>query len=129
MFTIKTVEKLELLYGKKKVLADRIRQKEQLKETVISQEIKDKWAEIDEEFVTKNEEFAQGIAALEEEIKREVLFAGVSVKSTHLQAVFAKGRTSWDGKALEGYATAHPEIEKFKTVGDPTVSIRENKGG
>ena len=50
-----------------------------------------------------------------------------SVKGKNLQAVFSKGRTSWDPKALIGYAVAHPEINEFKKVGKPSVSIREVK--
>lgn len=34
-------------------------------------------------------------------------------------------RVSWDGKALAGYAAAHPEIETFKSVSavGPSVTI------
>jgi hypothetical protein len=34
-----------------------------------------------------------------------------------------KGRVSWDTKALDGYAVAHPEIEKLRIEGAPTVRI------
>lgn len=48
-----------------------------------------------------------------------------SVKGEKLQAVFSKGKTTWITKALEGYALAHPEINKLKKTGKPSVSIRE----
>jgi hypothetical protein len=50
-----------------------------------------------------------------------------SVKGELLQAVFSKGRTSWDTKKLEGYAIAHPELKELKKTGKPSVSIREVK--
>jgi len=50
-----------------------------------------------------------------------------SIKGEQLQAVFSKARTTWDGKKLEGYAVAHPEIEKLKKTGSPSVAIREVK--
>lgn len=56
-----------------------------------------------------------------------VLEKGESIKGELLQAVFSTGRTTWDTKALVGYAVAHPEIEKLKKVGKPSVSIREVK--
>ena len=49
---------------------------------------------------------------------------GASVKGEFLHAVWAKGRVNWNTSALEGYAAAHPEIEQFKTVGEPSISIR-----
>lgn len=56
-----------------------------------------------------------------------VLSKGESVKGELLQAVFSKGRTTWDSKRLEGFALAHPEINKLKKVGKPSVAIREVK--
>lgn len=67
------------------------------------------------------------ISALTAKIKDDVLRLEESVKGQWLQAVLAKGRTTWDTKKLEGYAIAHPEIERFKKTGNPTVSIRKVK--
>jgi hypothetical protein len=64
---------------------------------------------------------------LTEEIKVEVVKSGLSRKGQKLQAIFTKGRTTWDARALEGYAVGHPEINALKKVGDPSVSIREVK--
>lgn len=62
-----------------------------------------------------------------EVINKAVLESGESIKGEKLQAVFSKGRTSWDAKALEGYAIAQPDINELKKVGKPSVSIREVK--
>jgi len=64
------------------------------------------------------------IEALTAEIRADVLAHGETVKGTRLIATWNKGRTSWDTRKLDGYAAAHPEIAVFKTVGEPSVSIR-----
>lgn len=66
-------------------------------------------------------------ASLTEEIKVVVVKSGESIKGQKLQAIFAKGRTTWDTRALEGYAIGHPELNALKKVGEPSVSIREVK--
>ena len=66
--------------------------------------------------------------ALTDEIKQEVIAAGQTIKGSCLQACYAKGRVSWDTKMLDGYAVDHPNIEKFRSVGNPSVSIRKVAG-
>ena len=63
--------------------------------------------------------------ALEAEVKQEVIEAGQTIKGSCLQACYAKGRVSWDTKMLDGYVVAHPEVEQFRKVGEPSVSIRK----
>lgn len=48
-----------------------------------------------------------------------------TVRGESLMAVYSKPRVTWDGKGLTGYMVAHPEIEAFKKVGKPSVSIRK----
>ncbi len=71
------------------------------------------------------------IAALEEEVKAvkaaieaAVLALGQTVKGARAIAVYNKGRVTWDTRALEGYAAAHPEILEFRGEGAPYVTIR-----
>ena len=60
-----------------------------------------------------------------EAVKALVLAAGTTVKGQRLQAVWQKGRVTWDTKGLDGYALAHPEVSlMFRKEGEPTVSIR-----
>jgi hypothetical protein len=58
------------------------------------------------------------------EIKNDVLRHGTSVRTDSVQAVYAKGRISWDAKGLGQYAEAHPDIMEYRKQGEPTVSIR-----
>ena len=73
-------------------------------------------------------ELAPILAEITSEIKKEVLANGESVKADQFHAILCKGKTTWDGKKLEGFALAYPEIDKCKKVGSPLVSIREVKG-
>jgi len=100
-------------------------EKQALIDTVLTPEIKEKLAEIDAEFDPKIESVSQEKAALEAEIKQEVLEAGRTVKGTYHSFVWSKPRVSWDTKALDGYAAAHPEIQAFRAEGAPSVSVRK----
>lgn len=99
--------------------------KEALIADVIPDEVKAKIAEIEAEFADKIEIVNENISGIEATIKHEVADYGKTIKGTRLMAVWSKGRTSWDTKALEGYGAAHPEILTFCKVGEPSVSIRK----
>lgn len=100
-------------------------EKQALIDEVLTPEIEEKLAEIDAEFYPKVEEILQQKSTLEAEIKQEVLQAGRTVKGTYHAFVWSKPRVSWDTKALDGYAAAHPEIAQFRTEGSPSVSVRK----
>ena len=68
------------------------------------------------------------IEALKEEIKSEVLEHGASVRGGHLQAVYSRGRVTWDTHRLEDYAEAHPEVNEFRREGSPSVGLRSVRG-
>ena len=100
-------------------------QKQALIERVLTPEIKDLLAEIDAEFDPKIAELNQTKAILEAQIKAQVLEAGRTIKGTYHSFVWSKPRVSWDTKALDGYAAAHPEIQQFRIEGSPSVSVRK----
>ena len=64
------------------------------------------------------------ITVLTEEIKRQVLDHGASVKGAHLHAVYARGRVTWYTQGLDRYAVEHPEVIRFRKQGQPSVSLR-----
>ena len=99
--------------------------KQRLIDAVITAEIKAKIAEIEAEFSGKGEAVSEKINALEAEVKELVKQAGKSVKGQFLHAVFTKGRVTWDSKALDGYAKAHPELSEYRKEGEPSVSLRK----
>lgn len=76
------------------------------------------------EFLGAIERTEANVADLQAEIKVDILNLGESVKGDYISALFVKGRSSWDSKRLDGYATAYPEVLQFKKVGKPSVTIR-----
>jgi len=98
--------------------------KQALIDEVLTDEIKQKLADIDEETKPQFANVDASIAVLENSVKALGVGHGATVKGTFLQAVFNKGRVSWDNKALDGYSKAHPELLEYKKQGDPYVSIR-----
>ncbi len=66
----------------------------------------------------------ENAAALEAEIKNDVLLRGESLRGGVYQAIYMKGRVSWDGKGVEEYARSHPELLKFRREGQPSVALR-----
>lgn len=122
-----TTEKLNRL-SDLQAQADVIRLRyQELRDGIMTPEIKAALAEVDAEEATTIEAVSAGIASLTDEIKQEVVASGASVKGSFLQAVWTKGRVSWDTKALDGYAAGHPEIVQFRKEGEPSVSIRTVK--
>lgn len=65
------------------------------------------------------------IAELEAQVKEAILAGGASMKAGGLQAVFMKGRVSWDNKKLEGLMMVIPQISAARKEGSPTVTIRK----
>lgn len=90
----------------------------------IPPEVQERIDAIEAELSPKMSAIIENIATMESNIKKRVLLAGETVSGSVLKAVFNKGRTKWDTKALDGYAKAHPELLEFRSEGKPYVSIR-----
>lgn len=101
--------------------------KQALIDKVLTPEIKQALKDIDVEFTEKFFTVDENIGIATNSIKQAVLIGGESVKGHFLQAVYMKGRVSWDTKGLDGYAVAHPEMAAFRLVGEPGVAIRQMK--
>ena len=98
-------------------------EKQQLIDQILTAEIRAHLAEIEAEFEPRLDAVEQNIAALEEEIKQDVLHEGATVRGTFLRAVWNKGRVTWDTKGMDNYAQLHPEILRYRKQGQPYVSI------
>jgi len=61
---------------------------------------------------------------LENAVKGYVLIRGKTLKGDYYDVVFSKGRTTWNSKALEGYALTHPEILMCRQTSEPSASLR-----
>lgn len=79
---------------------------------------------LDAEYQPLIEAANENIAALENEIKTDVLLHGESVTGGSYRATYSQGRISWDNKGLAKYAEAHPEVTKFRKQGQPIITLR-----
>lgn len=118
------VTQLLIQYGDLTAHQDALRLSIEAKRAEIMRIIKDDLDALEAETAPQFSAIQDAIAAITEEIKAETARGGQSIKGDRFQAVYTKGRVAWDTKALEGYAAAHPEIQQFKKVGEPSVSIR-----
>lgn len=100
-------------------------EKKELIDQILTPEIRARIAEIEAEFEPRLEVVDLKIAALEEEIKQDVLQNGASVRGSFLRAVWNKGRVTWDTKGMDDYSIYHPEILTFRKQGQPYVSITQ----
>lgn len=66
----------------------------------------------------------ENIAALENEIKTDVLLYGESVSGGMYRAVYTQGRVSWDNDGMASYALSHPDVLQFRKQGQPSVALR-----
>lgn len=117
------LKKLETFYAQRDALEG---EKQALVDQVLTPEIKKRLDEIDAEMTAKAEAVEANIGALEAEIKADVLAHGESVKGESVQAVWSKGRVTWDSKGLTAYSEGHPEILGFQKTGEPSVSLRRS---
>lgn len=99
-------------------------EKQALIDTILTPEMKEQIAQINEEFARNTEAVSGNITRLEDEIRTAVIAHGESVKGSIFHAVYSAGRTPWDKKGLERYARTHPEVMDFKQVGEPSVAIK-----
>jgi hypothetical protein len=63
-------------------------------------------------------------STLESEIKNDVLLAGESVITDVYQALYMKGRVTWDTTGIDRYAQSHPEVLRFRKQGQPSVTLK-----
>lgn len=97
----------------------------QKRDDAIPEEVEAALADIDIEFSQKFDAVDEKIARLESQAKQAVLEAGATVKGGALQAVYVKGRVSWDSKKLDGMMILIPEISNARKEGEPSVTIRK----
>jgi uncharacterized protein YifE (UPF0438 family) len=69
------------------------------------------------------------VEAAELAVRQAVLGYGRSYYRGRVKATFYRPSVTFDNKALQEYAATHPEIEQFKKVGQPRVTIKYESGG
>jgi phage host-nuclease inhibitor protein Gam len=105
--------------------------KKKLIDETMPKEIREKIAEIEEEFAGKNEKAQKILGDLEEEIKNGIVSTRETLVVKGLKASFHPGRVTWDAKALEGVVKSNPDVAKviapFKKQGKDYASFRFDK--
>lgn len=81
--------------------------------------------EISAEFDGKTKTADEKIAELTAEIKKAVVSLGRTVKGTIYQAVYVKGRITWNTDMLDGLIVAFPQLAKARKEGAPSVTLRK----
>jgi len=114
------LDKLANFYAQRDVLN---LEKQELIDQVFTPEIKARIAEIEAEFAGRREAVDANIAALEDEIRKDVVAHGETITGSFLRAVWIKGRVTWDTRSLDRYAKTHPEVVSFRKQGEPFTRI------
>ena len=117
-------EKLTSWYEMKSAIQLADEQKQAEIDKVLTPELLKQVEDIRQKWNDTTESMNAECAALEAEIKADVLAVGATVKSEHVMAVWNKGRVSWDSKKLDGMMALVPQLEQARKVGEPTVSFR-----
>lgn len=84
-------------------------------------------AEAEAEFERSTKELSDLIEDLKTELRTEFLSRKEGFTSPNLVAKYRKGAVRWDSAGLKIYAKDHPELEKFRKVGEPTVAFSLRK--
>ncbi len=99
--------------------------KQDMIDEILTNEIREQLASIEAEFMPKFTALEENIAELTEQIKRDVLINGATVKGSFLMAVYNKGRVSWDSKQLEGMMAIIPGLVNARKEGEPSITLRK----
>jgi hypothetical protein len=94
------------------------------KRTEILKQIQAELDALDSEYQPVLEAAEENIAALENEIKTDVLLYGESISGGMYRASYTQGRVSWDSAGMTKYAASHPDVLQFRKQGQPIVSLR-----
>jgi Asp-tRNA(Asn)/Glu-tRNA(Gln) amidotransferase A subunit family amidase len=88
-------------------------------------QVEQRKSDIEYEFTDKAKSVIDNISSLTAEIKAETIKAGSSQKGKFWQAVYVRGRVTWNTDMLDGMCIAYPELTKARKVGEPSVTLRK----
>ncbi len=116
-------EKLERLSNLRNA-AEFTRLDYETKQAQILKQVQAELDALDSEYKPVLERAHENIAALENEIKTDVLLHGESVSGGMYRATYMQGRVSWDNEGMTSYAASHPDVLQFRKQSQPIVSLR-----
>lgn len=116
-------EKLER-YSNLRNAAEFTRLDYETKRTQILKQVQSELDALESEYKPVLDAAAENLAALENEVKTDVLLYGESVSGGMYRATYTHGRVSWDNEGMIKYAASHPDVLQFRKQGQPIVSLR-----
>lgn len=91
----------------------------------IPDDVRKRIQEVEAEFGPAIAQCDAQIIAKNLQIKEYVTAVGKTVRGKHKQAVFTPGKPVWNDKMLEGLALMVPQVKEAKSIGRPSISIRD----
>lgn len=94
------------------------------KRAAIMERIQPELTALDSDFLDRMQRSADDVSRFDTIVREAVLQYGRSFSHARIRAVYARARITWDSKGLQQYAVSHPDVERYRKVGKPTVSLR-----
>lgn len=98
-------------------------------EALVPQELKDEMRRLKALYRVETDSAQSELTELRGTIDTITLALRHTVRGERKQAVWNKGRTTWDMPALRVYAKSHPEVAALKKTGKPSVTVRKTGKG
>ena len=117
------LQKLERL-AQLHAAADLARMDYEARRAEVMQKVREELDALEAEFEPALDAAEANRAALEAEIRNDVLLRGESLRGGMYQAIYMKGRVSWDAIGMNEYARDHPEVLRFRKESQPSVTLR-----
>jgi len=118
-----TVEaKLEEFAEARAYLAD-LRQQEAAERKAILKPVQAQLDALEEQSKQEMEDAKRAVEELEAELRAEILKIGKNVQWENVAVTCYMGRVTWDDKYLLKYAETHPELMRYRKVGNPWTRI------
>ena len=118
---LQKLERLSQLHS----AADLARMDYESRRAEVLKKVQDELDALEVEFKPALEAAEENTAALEAEIRNDVLLRGESLRGSAYQAIYMKGRVSWDAAGMNEYARDHPDVLRYRKEGQPAVSLRK----
>lgn len=118
------LQKLERL-AQLQAAADLARIDYESRRAEVLKKVQDELDALEVEFKPALEAAEENTAALEAEIRNDVLLRGESLRGSAFQAIYMKGRVAWDAAGMNEYARDHPDVLRYRKEGQPSVSLRK----
>jgi len=115
--------RLENLSAARATLEALLQKLEQRRQEILER-VRPMLTQLEAEFVDCLNDAKQELDVREKDARQAVLEHGVSCLCAGIKATYSRPRTTWDAHGLAEYAQSHPEVARFRRVGNPTVSLR-----